>query len=366
MDPPKMPVQPPDECTSVTCVTQLPATLHGTTAGASHHGFDHYSCPGSDALTGTEVVYRFTLPTDGLLFVSKSADSAPGTVVRLLGTDDPQSCLDGHSTNVAATLAAGNVYVAVDSPAGAEGAFTLQAALITPGTFTAAGVSAPLASDALTAFEHGWAWGATRRSELVMVDFSLHSAMKREWVFDLSTGELLWNLRVAHGRKSTNEVDLAHAIQFSNVNGSNESSLGLFRSAGTYIGEFGASFRLEGLEPGFNDNACDRAIVMHPWAVVGDEYVNRCGWVRPSLGCPAIDSSLSQPVRDRLARPHGVELDQGVLMFYWFPGTEWQAQSAYLHGTEATPALKTAMSTECDSSTNTTPIQYSSTDYACD
>jgi hypothetical protein len=361
------PEMAPDECTSsVTCVTQLPATLKGTTAGAAHHTFDHYSCPGSDGLTGAEVVYRFTLPTDGFLFVSKTADSAAGTVVRLLGTNDAQTCLDAHPSNVAAQLAAGNVYLSVDSPAGAEGAFTLQVALITAGTFTTAGVSGPLAADALTAFQHGWAWGATRRSEFVMVDFSLHSAMKREWVFDLSTGQLLWNLRVAHGRKSTNGVDLAHAIQFSNVNGSNESSLGLQRSAGTYTGEFGDSFRLEGLEPGFNDNVCSRDIVMHPWAVVGDEYVNRCGWARPSLGCPAIDSSLSEPVRDRLARPHGVDLNQGVLMFYWFPGTDWQAQSPYLHGTDVTPALKTAMSTECDSSLSTTPIQYTSMDYACD
>src|SRR5262249_37980987 len=114
------------------------------------------------------------------------------------------------------------------------------------------------------------------------------------------------------------------------------------------------------------DNVCERAIVMHPWAAVGDEYVNRCGWARPSLGCPALDSAVEQPVRDRLARPHGVDLDQGVLMFYWSPGGDWQAQSPYLHGTAVTPALQTAMSTECDSSTNTTPIQYSSTDYACD
>src|SRR5262249_50367172 len=149
------------------------------------------------------------------------------------------------------------------------------------------------------------------------------------------------------------------------VNGSNQSSLGLLRSSGRYVGEFGESFRLEGLEPGFNDSVCERDIVMHPWSPIGDEYVHRCGWARPSLGCPAIDSTLAKPVRARLARPDPTHLEEGVAMLFWSPGTAWQRESAYLRGSAVTAALKTAMSTQCEPGQDTTPVTDTSTAYPC-
>ena len=45
--------------------------------------------------------------------------------------------------------------------------------------------------------------------------------------------------------------------------GSHQTSLGLFRTADTYVGSNGYSLRLDGLEPGVNDRARERAIVMH-------------------------------------------------------------------------------------------------------
>src|SRR5205823_3608323 len=110
-----------------------------------------------------------------------TADSAPGTVLRILGSLDPMDCRDGHATNVGAKVLAGEVFVVVDSAAGAEGAVSLEMALTTAATFTEAGVNADLARDALTVIENAWAWGATRRSEYAVVDFTLHSAKPREW-----------------------------------------------------------------------------------------------------------------------------------------------------------------------------------------
>ena len=301
-----------DACPRAIELGALPATVDGTTLGAACATFDRYSCDASADLSGAEVVYRVTLPTEGFLVVAKGAESAPGTVVRILGSADPMHCRDGHASSAAARMPAGDAYIAVDGAAGAEGPFSLRVALTTEDTFVRAGITPALAADALTVVENAWAWGASRRTEYVVVDFSLHSSERREWIFDLATGELLDQVRVAHGRASTNGIDLAHAVQFSNVPGSNQSSLGLLRSAGTYIGVFGPSFRLEGLEPGINDHVCSRDIVMHPWAPVGDEYVTRCGWARPSLGCPAIDSTLAMPIRDRLARPDGTTLHQGA------------------------------------------------------
>jgi hypothetical protein len=36
------------------------------------------------------------------------------------------------------------------------------------------------ARDALTVIENAWAWGATRRTEYVIVDFTQHSSVPRE------------------------------------------------------------------------------------------------------------------------------------------------------------------------------------------
>ncbi len=352
-------------CDGVVCVESLPASPSGTTLGASRSTFDAYACPATSHLdsSGAEVVHRLTLTEEGFLSVAKTS-GAQGSFLVLLGADDAGSCIDAHATNVGAWLSPGTYFVIVDGPSGNEGEFALRAALTTAATLEASDVDPALASDALTIYRNAWAWGATRRSEYVIVDFRLHSAEPREWIYDLSTGELLWKLRVAHGRKSTDGVDLAHAVTFSNVSGSNQSSLGLARSAGTYSGTFGPSFRMEGLEPGFNDKICSRDIVMHPWSPVGDAYVAKCGWARPSLGCPAIDDQISLPVRNRLARPDGQPQEAGVLMLFWYPGTDWHAGSPFLRGASPSPEVQAQMAVVCDSSQDGTP-QIGGT-YPCD
>ena len=65
------------------------------------------------------------------------------------------------------------------------------------------------------------------------------------------TCKLLLVERVAHGRGSGDNP----TTRFSNLPGSHQSSLGLFRTSETYVGHNGYSLRLEGLEPGFNDRA---------------------------------------------------------------------------------------------------------------
>lgn len=355
------PTLPSDPCMGITCLDVLPAAIDGTTLGATLHGFDTYACDDGARLDGAEAVHRVTVVEEGLLVAA-----VDGASVAILAALDPSACLDLHGEAVAAWVEPGEVWVIVDSAAGSEGDFSLRMSLMTTGTFEAAGIAPALAADALTVLTNGWAWGATRRVEYVVVDFTRHSAEPRQWVFDLSTGELLWSLRVAHGRLSTDGVDLAHAATFSNEPGSNQSSLGLLRSAGPYVGTYGPSFRLEGLEPGLNDEVCARDIVMHPWSPMGDEYVGRCGWARPSLGCPAIDSTLSMPVRDRLTRPDGTTLDHGVLMFFWHSDAAWRTSSPYLSATSASTAVLAQQAVECDSSTDGTPTPPASGEYACD
>lgn len=347
-------------------VGDLPATI-AASAGGDDARFESYACGQGGEFPGREVVYRVELLEGGFFLASITEGAAGVAGVALLGSLDAADCLDAHADTVGARVEPGEAFVVVELPPGDDaGAFTLQLALTTQAALEGFGASAELAADALEVLGNAWRLGASRRREYTFVDFTRHSAEPREWVVDLATGELLWHLRVAHGRRSTDGVDLAHAITFSNVPESNQSSLGLMRSTERYVGVFGPSFRLEGLEPGFNDNVCVRDIVMHPWSAMNDEYVDRCGWARPSLGCPAIDDSISLPVRDRLARPDGAGLDQGALLLFWYPGTDWQASSRYLHPGDDASELIDQLAVECEAGEDVEPTPPLSTEYACD
>ncbi len=79
---------------------------------------------------------------------------------------------------------------------------------------------------------------------LTLIDFSLPSTEKRMYVLDLEKKEVLFVSYVSHGRNSGEN----YATSFSNRNGSYQSSLGFYRTSGTYLGGNGYSLLLDGLE----------------------------------------------------------------------------------------------------------------------
>jgi hypothetical protein len=111
---------------------------------------------------------------------------------------------------------------------------------------------------ALRAYQCGRARGQIEKSRLTIIDYSLPSTQKRLWVIDLERRRMLFNELVAHGRESGENT----AVSFSNSLGSHKSSLGLFRASQTYIGRHGYSLNLAGLEPGINDRAYERRVVV--------------------------------------------------------------------------------------------------------
>ena len=124
-----------------------------------------------------------------------------------------------------------------------------------------------------------------RPSLLTVVDFSRSSQLKRLWVLDVERGKVLFNTLVAHG-KNTGD-DFARA--FSNENGSEQSSLGFYRTAyDTYEGKHGLSLKLKGLDPGYNTNAESRAVVVHGAEYVCASFVKQHGRLGRSQGCPAL------------------------------------------------------------------------------
>ena len=127
---------------------------------------------------------------------------------------------------------------------------------------------------------------------LSIVDFTKASTKKRLFVIDIKNKKVLYNTLVAHGQAS----GLDMATSFSNEQESLQSSLGFYTTANTYEGKNGFSLVLKGLEKGVNDNAQQRAIVMHGAPYVSQEYVNDTGSLGRSWGCPAVSEKLAKPI----------------------------------------------------------------------
>lgn len=159
---------------------------------------------------------------------------------------------------------------------------------------------------------------ASAPATLTVIDFSKPSTEQRLWVYDLHARKLLFEEVVSHGRGSGKTL----ATDFSNRESSNQSSLGLYRTAETYIGKHGYSLRLDGLDVGFNDNARARAIVMHAADYVNPALAKANGYLGRSLGCPAVRPEISRALID--------SIKQGGLLFAYYPDQRWLTQSAYL------------------------------------
>lgn len=171
---------------------------------------------------------------------------------------------------------------------------------------------------------------APRARRLAVIDYSLPSTEPRLWVFDLQRERLLYAEHVAHGRGSGED----RAEHFSNVEGSHQSSLGLFLTAETYQGGNGYSLRLDGLEPGVNDRARERLIVMHGAPYVDPVAALRQGRLGRSFGCPAVRTEVARAVIDVLRG--------GQLLYAYFPDSHWLTNSPFLGCQSRTALLREA------------------------
>jgi hypothetical protein len=153
---------------------------------------------------------------------------------------------------------------------------------------------------------------------LTIIDYSRPSTEPRLWVLDLVTRTLLYEELVAHGNGTGENL----AVRFSNALNSHQSSLGLFVTGDTYVGSNGYSLRLDGLDPGFNDRARERAIVMHGAPYVSEAFSRKFGRLGRSWGCPALNEGIARQVIDRIKGGH--------LLFAYYPDPAWLARSPFL------------------------------------
>lgn len=166
---------------------------------------------------------------------------------------------------------------------------------------------------------------------LSVIDYSRPSTEPRLWVFDLARKRLLFEELVAHGRNTGDNA----ALRFSNAPSSLMSSIGVYVTGDTYTGHNGYSLHLQGLEAGFNDNAFERAIVIHGAAYVDAAFAKTQGRIGRSFGCPAVRPAIARPLIDTIR--------DGSLVVAYYPDQSWLRSSAYVRGCDgATIAVSSA------------------------
>jgi hypothetical protein len=159
------------------------------------------------------------------------------------------------------------------------------------------------------------------KSLLTICDFSLSSNVPRMWVIDVKKKKVLFHTLVAHGQGTGEE----YAREFSNIEGSHQSSVGFFVTKDTYYGDNGYSLRLEGMDVGYNHNAMSRAIVMHGADYVSESFIQANQRLGRSWGCPAVSRKLAKPIIDAIK--------EGSCLFIYYPDKKYLASSKWLKNT---------------------------------
>ena len=163
--------------------------------------------------------------------------------------------------------------------------------------------------------------GTLNKEGLITIcDFSQSSKRKRLYLIDLNECKLLLNTYVAHGKNSGGE----YAKKFSNRPESRQSSLGFYRTKKTYYGGHGLALTLSGLEPGFNDKAERRKIVLHGSLYIGDNYRRWGKYMGRSFGCPAVPMKQSKTLINTIK--------DGSCLFIYHPSKNYLSGSKILNG----------------------------------
>lgn len=162
--------------------------------------------------------------------------------------------------------------------------------------------------------DHGdFQLGQTER--FVIIDYTKPSDQKRLFILNRRTGQVE-TMAVAHGRYEAGVLNsrlgpyrnsVKQIQYYSNEIDSNASSSGFFIAGQDYDGNYGRAAVLFGLEEGINDNACERAIVIHPHLMVSKNKARIM-----SSGCPMVSRSQIDTLLDQIAGRSIAEDDIGM------------------------------------------------------
>lgn len=171
---------------------------------------------------------------------------------------------------------------------------------------------------AINAYSIALKKGLDTKHLLTIVDYSLPSTQKRMWVLNVDQRRLMHYSFVTHGSGS----GLLYARHFSNIPGTFKSSLGLFLTKKAYYGQAGYALRLQGLEPGINDQVEARGIVVHGAEYAEKSFIEQYGRLGRSEGCFALPASSYNTIIHDIAG--------GTLLFAYYPEKKWLAHSRFL------------------------------------
>lgn len=129
-----------------------------------------------------------------------------------------------------------------------------------------------------------------------LIDFSIPSSKFRFFMIDLKTEKIIQKALVAHGSGSE-AGKLKGKLKFSNQNNSRCSSIGKYLISEKYKGQFGLSYRLDGLDE-TNSNARKRAIVLHRLSCVPD--IEQKDDICLSWGCPMVSDDFFKILEEHI------------------------------------------------------------------
>lgn len=155
---------------------------------------------------------------------------------------------------------------------------------------------------------------------VTIADYSQSSNKKRLYVIDLKNKKLLFNTYVAHGRNTGDEF----AKSFSNKEGSYKSSLGFYVTQHPITGSHtGFSLQINGVEKGFNDQAVQRAIIMHGADYATENFIKKYGRLGRSYGCPSVPPEMNKPIIETIK--------EGTCLFIYNPDENYLRKSVLLN-----------------------------------
>ncbi|MDR2236366.1 MAG: murein L,D-transpeptidase catalytic domain family protein [Chryseobacterium sp.] len=138
----------------------------------------------------------------------------------------------------------------------------------------------------------------------ILIDMSLHSGIKRFFVWDFKNKSIIKQYLVGHGcgTNSWSADESRDQPAFSNEDGSHLSALGKYKLGERGYSNWGINVKylMHGLEE-TNSNALKRFIVFHSWDLMSDDEVfpkgSPEGW-----GCPTISNNAMNEIDPMLKK----------------------------------------------------------------
>lgn len=129
-----------------------------------------------------------------------------------------------------------------------------------------------------------------------LIDMSLPSGQNRFFVYDMNGDSILHKGLVTHGRCNQQWLE---GRRYSNTVDSGCTSLGHYKTGGSYQGKFGLAYKLHGLDA-TNSNAFARYVVLHSHDCVPEgETENE---ICQSDGCPTVSPQFLQQLHGLLKK----------------------------------------------------------------